>query len=53
MVEIQNTSRKTCEVYFDRMENRVMKLIFVNHDYEILLLPGEAVQDVRRKKERK
>ena len=52
MVEIQNASGKTCEVYSDRMENRVMKLIFMDHDYEALLLPGEAAQGVRRKNEK-
>lgn len=52
MVEIQNASRKTCEVYSDRMENRVMKLIFMDHDNEALLLPGETAQGVRRKNEK-
>ncbi len=52
MVVFQNASRKTCEVYSDRMENRVMKLIFMDHDYEALLLPGETAQGVRRKKEK-
>ena len=52
MVEIQNASRKTCEVYSDRMENRVMKLMFMDHDYETLLLPGETAQGVRRKNEK-
>ena len=52
MVEIQNTGRKTCEVYSDRMENRVMKLIFMDHDNESLLLPGETAQGVRRKNEK-
>ena len=52
MVEIRNASRKTCEVYSDRMENRVMKLIFMDHDNEALLLPGETAQGVRRKNEK-
>lgn len=52
MVEIRNAGRKTCEVYSDRMENRVMKLIFMDHDYETLLLPGETAQGVRRKNEK-
>lgn len=52
MVEIRNAGRKTCEVYSDRMENRVMKLIFMDHDNEALLLPGETAQGVRRKNEK-
>ena len=52
MVEIRNAGRKTCEVYSDRMENRVMKLIFMDHDNESLLLPGETAQGVRRKNEK-